>query len=169
MPTSSQGRTAIYRFYDQGDRLLYVGIAEDPKQRWAQHAADKPWWQDVVRRDVEWLATREAAEATEREAIICEKPLHNAKHALPEVSSEEIAALFAEYKATVENERALRGPVKEAAAHELKAGRTVGQLARLAGLSDEFFRRLARAIGVERKREPTIGREAAAKKQAAPE
>lgn len=155
MPIPHQGRTAIYRLYDVDDRLLYVGICEDPKQRWAQHAADKPWWPDVIRRDIEWIATREAAEAMEKEAIVGEKPLHNAKHALPDVSSEETAALFAEYKATVEKERALRGPVKDAAAHELRAGVSIGQLARLTGLTDEVFRRIAREIGVARKRPPT--------------
>lgn len=57
-------------------------------------------------------------------------------------------------------------PVREQAVRDLKAGATPGQLAKLTGLSDEFFRRIARAIGAERKREPTVGREVEAKKRA---
>lgn len=54
--------------------------------------------------------------------------------------------------------------VREKAAEDLLAGATPAQLAKLTGLSDEFFRRIARAVGAERKREPTVGREVEAKK-----
>jgi hypothetical protein len=74
---------------------------------------------------------------------------------------DDAAALFARYKRYLDGERALREPVKEMAARELKAGRaTVGQLAKLTGMTDEVFRRIARAEGVERLREPTVGKEA---------
>lgn len=149
-----EGRTALYRFYNSSDQLLYVGIAADPKERWAQHAADKTWWAEVIRRDVEWIPSRAAAEIAERDAIAAEKPQHNSRHALPALTSEAVSELFAEYKQVVDRERELRGPMRTAAAQELWAGVTVGQLAKLTGLTDEVFRRLARAEGVERKRPP---------------
>ena len=41
--------TAVYRFYDEADRLLYVGISRNPAARWAQHAVEKKWWPRVDR------------------------------------------------------------------------------------------------------------------------
>ncbi|WP_406145025.1 GIY-YIG nuclease family protein [Streptomyces anulatus] len=136
------GRTALYRLYDSGDVLLYVGIAADPRERWTQHAIDKPWWPEVTRRDVEWVPSRFDAETAEREAIISEKPLHNSQHAIAELSSEEAAALFAEYKVAYETERRLKGPMKQAAARELQQGTTVKALAHATGLTQETFRRI---------------------------
>jgi hypothetical protein len=83
--------------------------------------------------------------------------LHNVRHAVPQLSGEERAALFARYKEAVTAERDLRPRVKEAAAQEMLAGATVGQLAKLTGMTPEVFRRIARAEGVERKRPPTNG------------
>ncbi|WP_089106865.1 GIY-YIG nuclease family protein [Streptomyces hyaluromycini] len=74
------GRTALYRLYDTADTLLYVGIAVDPRSRWAQHARDKrdTWWPQVATREVDWFDTREAAEQAELTAILAERPRHNA-------------------------------------------------------------------------------------------
>lgn len=75
-----QGRTCVYRLYDADNRLLYIGMSRDPKRRWAQHQAQrKPWWPDVVSRQVVWFPTRVIAEVVEREAIKEEHPLHNVK------------------------------------------------------------------------------------------
>lgn len=157
---TSNGRTALYRLYDASGQLLYAGIAANPKERWEDHAAKKPWWPEVARRDVEWFATREAAEAAEQDAIVAERPRHNAKHALPELSAAAVEELFAEYKQALETERALRPRVQAAAAQELRVGVKVGQLAKLTGMTAEVFRRIARAEGVERLREPTVGKDA---------
>lgn len=70
----------------------------------------------------------------------------------------EAAETFARYKAHYEGERALKPDMLEAADQELKAGATVGQLAAWTGLTPEVFRRRARALGVERKRPPTVGK-----------
>lgn len=70
----------------------------------------------------------------------------------------EAAETFARYKAHYEGERALKPEMLEAADQELKAGATVGQLAAWTGLTPEVFRRRARALGVERKRPPTVGK-----------
>jgi hypothetical protein len=73
---------------------------------------------------------------------------------------EDVAQLFARYKRARETEKTLAPQVREASAQALKDGATVGQLAKLTGLTDEVFRRIARAEGVERLRPPTVGREA---------
>jgi len=69
------------------------------------------------------------------------------------------AKLFGRYKRARETEKELQPQVREAAAQALKDGATVSQLAKLTGLTDEVFRRIARAEGVERLRPPTVGRE----------
>lgn len=74
----------------------------------------------------------------------------------------EAAETFARYKAHYEGERALKPEMLEFADRELKAGATVGQLAAWTGLTPEVFRRRARALGVERKRPPTVGKLSAA-------
>lgn len=74
-------RTALYRLFDAEGRLLYVGIAFDPPDRWRGHAREKSWWPDVVERRVEWHETRHAAGAAEISAIQTEKPLYNVRDA----------------------------------------------------------------------------------------
>lgn len=76
-PLTEAEQTALYRFFNAGDELLYVGITGDPRSRWAQHAAEKSWWPDVARHTVQWLPSREEAEAAELAAIQGEGPLHN--------------------------------------------------------------------------------------------
>lgn len=68
------------------------------------------------------------------------------------------AEVFATYKAHYEGERSAKPSMREMAQRELKAGATVGQLARLTGLTPEVFRRMARELGVEHKRAPTVGK-----------
>jgi hypothetical protein len=71
---------------------------------------------------------------------------------------QDAADAFARYKTHYEGERALKPEMLEFADRELKAGATVGQLAAWTGLTPEVFRRRARALGVERKRPPTVGK-----------
>ncbi|MFB7736188.1 hypothetical protein ACFC08_17740 [Streptomyces sp. NPDC056112] len=82
---------------------------------------------------------------------------------------EEATRLYARHKRLHEGALELRDPVKEQAAKDLLAGATAAQLAKLTGLSDEFFRRIARAVGAERKRPPTVGREVEGRKTQAKE
>ncbi|MFF7837575.1 hypothetical protein ACFZC6_01875 [Streptomyces ossamyceticus] len=76
------------------------------------------------------------------------------------------ADTFARYKTAYEDERAIKPDMLEFADRELKAGATVGQLAKLTGLTPEVFRRRARALGVEHKRAPTVGKLSAAPAEA---
>lgn len=68
------------------------------------------------------------------------------------------ASVFARYKQLHEGERELKPEMLALADRELKAGASVGQLAKLTGLLPEVFRRRARALGIERKRPPTVGK-----------
>lgn len=69
--------TALYRFYDNADRLLYVGITHDIEQRWTSHARNQPWWLDVSRKTVDWHPNRSVAERLEDEALRRDKPLYD--------------------------------------------------------------------------------------------
>ncbi|MFI8439966.1 GntR family transcriptional regulator [Streptomyces rochei] len=79
--TAPSERTAIYRLYDDGDHLLYVGITSDPKTRFASHATYKHWWAQVSRKEVSWMeGTWRQALAIEAAAIRDEQPKFNDKH-----------------------------------------------------------------------------------------
>lgn len=70
-------RTALYRFYDEGGALLYVGITANPEERFAHHRNYKAWWPEVARTAVEWFDSRRPALAAELQAIHDEQPTHN--------------------------------------------------------------------------------------------
>lgn len=70
-------RTALYRLLDGGGQSLYIGITEDPEGRWKGHAATKPWWREVVRKELQWYPSRPLAEAAEVQAIRTERTPYN--------------------------------------------------------------------------------------------
>lgn len=70
-------RTALYRFFDEGGTLLYVGITANLDERLAHHERFKPWWPQVAEKRVEWFDTRPPALVAELTAIKTEHPLHN--------------------------------------------------------------------------------------------
>ncbi len=72
-------RTALYRFYDASDRLLYVGITKNPKARSGDHSRDKAltWWPEVDRHTLEWFDSRPEAADAEVKAIEGEAPMYN--------------------------------------------------------------------------------------------
>lgn len=72
---------ALYRFYTDTGRLLYVGITADPGKRFGQHAATKSWWPDVRGISLEWYETRVEVEHAERRAIQIEQPVWNTQRA----------------------------------------------------------------------------------------
>lgn len=71
---------ALYRFYDAGDQLLYIGITANIGSRFKQHAGDKPWWTEVHRITLEHYATREDVLTAETAAIVAEHPRYNVVH-----------------------------------------------------------------------------------------
>lgn len=101
-------------------------------------------------------AIAEVAQAVEAiEAVAAVPPT------APYVPSKEVATLFARYRRAKEEEEALRPLVKERAVRVMSnEDATVGALHRLTGMTDEVFRRLARDNGIERRREPTVGKDA---------
>jgi predicted GIY-YIG superfamily endonuclease len=72
-------RTAVYRFFNTTGELLYVGITNDPKTRFAYHARQKAdtWWPLVERHTIDWYDNRTEAAAVEVAAIKTEAPLYN--------------------------------------------------------------------------------------------
>lgn len=86
--------TALYRFYDGDDRLLYVGIAVEPFRRMAQHRHGKGWWSDVARVELERFDTRAQAAEAERLAIANEQPLYNVVHNRPPLVERITVALY---------------------------------------------------------------------------
>lgn len=71
---------ALYRIYDNGGQLLYVGITMALQQRLGAHRQGRSWWHEVAIIEVEYLPSRQAALEAERDAIVREKPAHNVHH-----------------------------------------------------------------------------------------
>ena len=67
----------LYRARNQQGRLLYVGVAKDWGARWSGHRADKPWFPEVARIDLESYPDRASVLAAEKVAIQSERPLYN--------------------------------------------------------------------------------------------
>lgn len=72
--------TALYRWWDEGDALLYVGISEHLDSRTRGHARGSSWMDFAVRSAVERYPSRAAALAAEEAAIKAERPLFNHIH-----------------------------------------------------------------------------------------
>lgn len=67
----------VYRLYDAGGTLLYVGMAADVLRRLGDHMRHKSWWREVRRIDWEMYDTRDDAAWAERVQINALEPLHN--------------------------------------------------------------------------------------------
>lgn len=72
--------TALYRWYDADDLLLYVGISGSLNARVTDHVKGSSWMDFAVRSTIERHPNREDASAAETEAIKTERPLFNATH-----------------------------------------------------------------------------------------
>lgn len=68
---------ALYRFYADDGTLLYVGITNNPGNRFNQHGADKPWWHEVRGITMELYPDRPSVLAAEARAIAVENPRYN--------------------------------------------------------------------------------------------
>jgi hypothetical protein len=74
------GPTALYRYFDDKDRLLYVGITDSLSSREHGHIRSSLWMQLVASSTVERHAVREDALVAERTAIKTERPLFNRQY-----------------------------------------------------------------------------------------
>lgn len=75
--------THLYRYFDDQNYLLYVGISASAMRRLLEHASGKIWAALVARVDVQTLPSRNAALAAEKEAIVKENPRFNVQHNRP--------------------------------------------------------------------------------------
>lgn len=70
----------LYRLFDKGGQLLYVGITDNCFRRWKEHSRDKQWWGRVHQFTQDWYPDRRSVELAERRAIAAEMPLFNKAH-----------------------------------------------------------------------------------------
>ena len=77
--------THLYRWYGEGDTLLYVGISRSALKRAMEHATEKDWWLGVTHSTVKLYPSRSAALKAEEEAIKSERPRHNIVHNRPHI------------------------------------------------------------------------------------
>lgn len=118
-------RCYLYRFFDAGGRLLYVGIARDLGSRFAAHRRRGEWWSCVVSGTIETYPSRAEAELAEALAIHSEHPLHNVSRP----TEEKVGRLQEETAATPD------------------AARLVAEVERLRGLCSEQMIQLAKMRG----------------------
>jgi len=86
-------RVCLYRHFDQGGRLLYVGATSNPLQRLTNHKYAASWFDRIARIEIERHPTLEAALAAEAKAIKTEKPEFNI------VGSDGASAFYAKVQA----------------------------------------------------------------------
>lgn len=73
MPSSK----CVYRYYDTGARLLYVGVSLSPIARLRGHAGRSEWIDQVSRIEIERFADSRTALDAEKQAIQAERPIYN--------------------------------------------------------------------------------------------
>ncbi len=73
-------QTALYRYYDADNVLLYIGVSLSAVHRLQQHRNTQHWSHRITRVDISYFPSREDALKAEREAIRAENPLHNVIH-----------------------------------------------------------------------------------------
>lgn len=72
--------TFLYRYFDEDDELLYIGITDNLADRTHEHAWSSSWMDFAVRSTIERYKTRKEAEELEVQAIRSERPLFNMAH-----------------------------------------------------------------------------------------
>lgn len=72
--------TSLYRHYDAGGSLLYVGISLSAMQRLAQHKDRSHWFDKIASVAIEQFPCRADAISAERRAIVDERPAFNIVH-----------------------------------------------------------------------------------------
>lgn len=70
-------KTTVYRYYDENEQLLYVGITGDNYKRQSAHRRGSSWFKDAVNATFEHFDTREEALEAETIAIRTENPMYN--------------------------------------------------------------------------------------------
>jgi predicted GIY-YIG superfamily endonuclease len=79
-PKADSRPVYLYRYWDEGDRCIYIGITCDlPNREW-QHAKESAWWPLARAITLERHPSRTLAEASEIAAIKAERPFCNVNH-----------------------------------------------------------------------------------------
>jgi GIY-YIG catalytic domain len=76
----SEQPTALYRWWDKENLLLYIGISDELAGRVKGHVKASSWMDFAATSAIERHPTRAAALAAEEEAIKAEKPIFNKQH-----------------------------------------------------------------------------------------
>jgi predicted GIY-YIG superfamily endonuclease len=67
----------LYRMFNRDGDLLYVGLTNNPKNRFKTHSKTQEWWREVATISVQTFDSRNQLAAAESQAIKDEKPLYN--------------------------------------------------------------------------------------------
>jgi len=67
----------LYRFFNANHELLYVGITNNPFNRFSGHSKDKNWFSEIAYSTFEHYPNRLAVDKAETAAIKSEKPKYN--------------------------------------------------------------------------------------------
>lgn len=67
----------LYRFFNSNNELLYVGITNNPFNRFSGHSKDKNWFSEIAYSTFEHYPNRLAVDKAETAAIKAEKPKYN--------------------------------------------------------------------------------------------
>lgn len=79
-PQAPSEPTSVYRYYDAGNLLLYVGITSRGARRNSEHNDSKQWWKYVARQEVDHYPDRRTALIRERDLIRRHRPPFNTQH-----------------------------------------------------------------------------------------
>jgi hypothetical protein len=71
------GKCALYRHFDGGGALLYVGISLRPFTRTKEHTTFSGWADQIANVRIEYFPTRKEAMEAEARAVREENPAHN--------------------------------------------------------------------------------------------
>lgn len=94
--TEDARQTTLYRWWDEADVLLCIGIAKDIGARTKSHAKGSSWMEFAVRSTVERVPSRSGALTAEEIAIKAEHPIFNEQHNnTPEARRRQIEYLIA--------------------------------------------------------------------------
>lgn len=121
--------TAVYRFYDRMERLLYVGITSNLGARFAHHERKAVWWAQQYTVRIVWRDRRSEALDEERAAIRGESPRFNIAGTRVKAARTERVHISPEVREAVARE--VRGEL----ARVRVPSRRVGELLGLSGQS----------------------------------
>lgn len=142
-------RAALYRLFDADGQLLYIGISDVPSRRFTQHAYDKPWWPEVVRKSLEWHPDRVSVENAEALAIRSEGPKYNVRKSGVRIALLDTIRLAKRGKIPSEE---VEERMDNAIADTLADGWSVDDVAFVTGLSRERIRQIRNRVENDRAR-----------------